>query len=104
MALTRPERRDLHEVVHRLVGALVAARELAGQRQVALDELLARSGGSPGLWAQAGEEEAFLPGAVGVVHAMAWRESEARRRGLGRECGREAGFRPCEAHERSIGA
>ena len=33
---------DLHQVVERLVGALVAARELARERQEALDQLLAR--------------------------------------------------------------
>jgi hypothetical protein len=40
--LDEPERRDLHQVVERLVGALVAARQLARQRQEALGELLAR--------------------------------------------------------------
>ena len=42
IAFTRPDARDLHEVVERLVGALVAARELARERQEPLDQLLAR--------------------------------------------------------------
>src|SRR3712207_8947158 len=40
--LDQAQRRDLHEVVERLVGALVAARQLAGQREEALGELVAR--------------------------------------------------------------
>ncbi len=39
--LDEAERRDLDEVVERLVGALVAARELAGEREEPLGELLA---------------------------------------------------------------
>ena len=39
--LDQPERRDLHEVVERLVGAPVAARHPARERQQPLDELLA---------------------------------------------------------------
>ena len=42
--LDQAERGDLDEVVERLVGALVAAGELAGERQEALGELLARDG------------------------------------------------------------
>ena len=40
--LQQPERGDLDQVVERLAAALVAAGELAGERQEALDELLAR--------------------------------------------------------------
>ena len=40
--LHEPDAGDLHEVVEGLVGALVAARELARERQEALDQLLAR--------------------------------------------------------------
>ena len=40
--LEQPERGDLDQVVERLAAALVAARELARERQEALDELLAR--------------------------------------------------------------
>ena len=39
--LEQAQRRDLHEVVERLAAALVAARELAGERQEALYERLA---------------------------------------------------------------
>ena len=42
--LDEAERRDLEEVVERLLGALVAARELAGERQEALDEQRAVAG------------------------------------------------------------
>ena len=40
--LEQAERRDLDEVVELLAAALVAPRELARERQEALDELLAR--------------------------------------------------------------
>ena len=40
--LQQAERRDLHEVVERLAAALVAAGELARERQEALDERVAR--------------------------------------------------------------
>ena len=40
--LDQAERRDLDEVLQRLLGALVATRELAGERQEALDQRLAR--------------------------------------------------------------
>ena len=40
--LQQAERGDLHEVVERLAAALVAAGELAGERQEALDERVAR--------------------------------------------------------------
>jgi hypothetical protein len=40
--LDQPERGDLHEVVEWLVGAPVAPRHAAGERQEARDELLAR--------------------------------------------------------------
>ena len=40
--LQQAERRDLDQVVELLPAALVAARELAGERQEARDELLAR--------------------------------------------------------------
>ena len=42
--LDQAERRDLEEVVEGLLGALVAARELARERQEALDEHLAVAG------------------------------------------------------------
>jgi hypothetical protein len=63
--LDEAQRRDLDEVVHRLVGALVAPRELPGQRQVTLDQRVAqRRVARPG---QTGEKEAFLLGAGSVV-------------------------------------
>jgi hypothetical protein len=40
--LQQPERGDLDQVVERLAGTLVAARELPRERQEALDERLAR--------------------------------------------------------------
>ena len=41
--LDQPEAGDLHEVVERLVGVAVAEREVAGERDVALDQLVAGS-------------------------------------------------------------
>src|SRR5947208_4871913 len=69
--LDEPERRDLEEVLERLLGALVAARELARQRQEALDERLARGGVALALLAQ--KELAILSGPLrpaggGVAH------------------------------------
>ena len=60
--LHEPHRGDLHEVVERLVGALVAARELARERQEALDQLLARGGVAVLVVAQ--QQAAVLAGAL----------------------------------------
>jgi hypothetical protein len=62
--LDQSERGDLHEVVDRLLRALVAARELARQRQVALDQLVTQD--RVRALGQSGEEEAFLACAVAV--------------------------------------
>src|SRR3712207_4794382 len=40
--LDEPDARDLHEIVERLVAALVAPRELAREREEAFDQLVAR--------------------------------------------------------------
>ena len=40
--LDEPDARHLHEVVERLVAALVAAGELPGEREETLDEIVAR--------------------------------------------------------------
>ena len=47
IAFSRPRLRDLDQVVERFAAALVAARELAGERQEALDELRRARGWSP---------------------------------------------------------
>ena len=39
--LDQPQARHLHEIVQRLTSAAVAARQLAGEREVAGDQLLA---------------------------------------------------------------
>ena len=62
--LDQADRRDLEEVVERLARALVAAGELARQRQEALDELLARPGVAG---AVAQEQLAVLAGALGAA-------------------------------------
>src|SRR5439155_17029293 len=80
--LDEPERRDLEEVLERLLGALVAARELARQQQEALDERLARRGVAVALVAQ--EQLAVLasplrPARGGVAHVAARSDAPHRR-------------------------
>ena len=70
--LDQADRGDLDQVVERLLGALIAPRQLAGQRQEALDQLVAGAGLAV---AQVADEElAILPstGAGLVVHEC-WR-------------------------------
>src|SRR5439155_3305960 len=93
--LDEPERRDLEEVLERLLRALVAARELARQRQEALDERLARRGVAVALMAQ--EELAVLTGPLGpagsgVAH-VADRSDASHRRGAHESPHRTTGTR-----------
>jgi hypothetical protein len=60
--LHEADRGDLHEVVERLVGPLVAACQLARQGQEALDQLLARGGVS--LLVVAEQQTSVLAGAL----------------------------------------